>query len=133
MKKKKIIFWLIWLLKALGSLIILQTLFFKFTGHPQSVELFTSLGLFDAPESVGRISVGIIELTIVMLFLIPRTAIVGSAGVAGLMVGALYFHVTILGFSGENGQLAGMACIALASACIVFVHEYRKMNSTPLS
>ncbi len=125
-KKQKIIYWGIWTLKAVAAFILLQTLFFKFTGHVQSVELFTNLGLFGLNESVGRIGIGIVELVASVLLLIPRTAILGSLGIIGLMIGALYFHSTILGFEMANGQLAIMAIVALVSGLIIFAYEYNK-------
>ncbi len=129
MQKQRITFWVIWLLKAITAFILLQTLFFKFTGHPQSVELFTKLGLFGLDESIGRIGTGIIELLVSIILLIPRTAILGSLGVVGLMTGALYFHITILGFDGANGQLAVMASFALVSGVVVFIFEYIESRS----
>lgn len=116
----------LWILKIIAAIILLQTLFFKFTGHPQSVELFTQLGLFGFDESIGRIGVGVCELIASALLLVPRTALLGALGVIALMLGALYFHATILGFAGANGQLTIMAILALVSASIIAVVEYKK-------
>ncbi|HRI21551.1 MAG TPA: DoxX family protein, partial [Panacibacter sp.] len=63
----------IWLLRILAALILLQTLYFKFTGHPQSVELFTKIGM----EPWGRIGTGIFELIASILMLYPRTTGIG--------------------------------------------------------
>jgi len=52
--------------RILAAIILLQTLYFKFTGHPESVELFTSIGM----EPDGRIATGIVELIagLILLF-----------------------------------------------------------------
>jgi hypothetical protein len=65
----------IWLLRILAAIIMLQTLYFKFTAHPQSVKLFTELGM----EPWGRIGVGTFELIASILLLIPRTTYIGAA------------------------------------------------------
>jgi hypothetical protein len=41
-----------WLLRGIAALILLQTLFFKFTGAPESVYIFSTLGA----EPWGRIA-----------------------------------------------------------------------------
>ena len=47
-----------WTLRILIAIIFLQTLYFKFTAHPDSVHIFSELGI----EPYGRIGVGIFEL-----------------------------------------------------------------------
>jgi uncharacterized membrane protein YphA (DoxX/SURF4 family) len=90
-----------WVLRILAALILLQTLYFKFTAHPQSVELFTILGL----EPWGRIGTGIAELIASVLILLPRTTLLGAFMGLGLMAGAIFFHLTKLGvnFGGDAG------------------------------
>src|SRR5438874_2251080 len=65
----------IWLLRILAAVIMLQTLYFKFTANPQSVKLFTALGM----EPWGRIGTGVFELIASLLILIPRTTVLGAA------------------------------------------------------
>ena len=84
---------LIWVLRLLAAGILLQTLYFKFTGQPESVELFTKLGV----EPWGRIGTGVIELVASILILIPATTIIGAALAACVMVGALVSHLTVIG------------------------------------
>ena len=90
---------LLWVLRLLVALILLQTLYFKFTAHPQSVRLFTSLGM----EPWGRIGTGVLELIASLLILYPRTTGYGAVLGLGLMSGALFFHLTKLGivFDGD--------------------------------
>ncbi len=102
-----------WASQILAAAILGQTLFFKFTGAPEAVALFTKLGV----EPFGRIGLGIIELITVVLLLVPRTAAIGSAVTLGLMVGAIGSHLTKLGIEveGDGGALFGMALIAFAA------------------
>jgi len=110
-----------WVFRLLAAYIMLQTLYFKFTAHPQSVRLFTELGM----EPWGRIGTGIFELIASILILYPRTTGWGSALGAGLMAGAIFFHVTKLGlkFDGDYG-LFTMAVIAFV-CCVALLIMYR--------
>ena len=63
-----------WILRIIAAVILLQTLYFKFTGQPESVTLFTTLGM----EPWGRIGTGIFELIGSILILIPRTTLPGA-------------------------------------------------------
>lgn len=110
-----------WLLRIVAAGIMLMTLYFKFTGHEQSVRLFTQLGM----EPWGRIGTGILELIASALILYPRTTAIGSGLGAGLMAGAIFFHVTKLGikFDGDYG-LFTMAVIAFV-CCVILLIIYR--------
>lgn len=111
-----------WSLRIIAALIMLQTLYFKFTGAPESVYIFTTLGM----EPWGRIGIGIGELIASILLLIPATAWMGGAGAIGLMSGAAFFHLTKLGIEvmGDGGQLFYYALIVLVcGAGTVFIHR----------
>jgi uncharacterized membrane protein YphA (DoxX/SURF4 family) len=84
-----------WVLSILAALILLQTLYFKFTAQPESVQLFTILGM----EPWGRIGTGVAELIAAVLLVIPRTTLPGAFMGLGLMSGAIYFHLTKLGIN----------------------------------
>ncbi len=107
-----------WVLRIAAAAILLQTLYFKFTGHPESVELFTKLGV----EPWGRIGTGVIELITGIILLIPATVFVGAFLGIGLMSGAILSHLTVIGIEskGDGGQLFMLAiivmilCIAIA-------------------
>jgi uncharacterized membrane protein YphA (DoxX/SURF4 family) len=113
---------LIWVLRILAAVILLQTLYFKFTAHPQSVQLFTILGM----EPWGRIATGIAELIASVLILIPRTTLPGALMGLGLMAGAIFFHLTKLGiiFGGDAGLFA-YAVITFV-CCLILIIIYRK-------
>src|SRR4029077_10573034 len=89
----------LWILRIIPALILFQTLYFKFTAHPESVRLFTEIGM----EPWGRIGTGVVELIAGILLLVPRFT--GYGAILGLimMTGALYFHLTKIGvnFGGD--------------------------------
>lgn len=102
---------LIWILKITASVILLQTLFFKFSGAEESVYIFSAL---DA-EPYGRIGSGIAELIAVILILIPKTTWIGALASSGIMTGAILSHLFVLGIvvQNDNGLLFTLAVITL--------------------
>lgn len=102
---------LIWILKITASVILLQTLFFKFSGAEESVYIFSAL---DA-EPYGRIGSGIAELIAVILILIPKTTWIGALISSGIMTGAILSHLFVLGIVVQNdkGLLFTLALITL--------------------
>lgn len=116
-----------WTLRLLAAIILLQTLYFKFTGQPESVELFTKLGV----EPRGRIGTGIIELIASVLLLLPATVILGAILGIGLMAGAIFSHLLVIGIvsNGDGGVLFMLAFIVLFSCgAILFLHKTELMN-----
>jgi len=79
---------LIWIIKLTAVIILVQTLFFKFTGAEESIYIFQTLGI----EPLGRIGSGVVELVASILILIPRTTLLGALLALGTMVGAI-FHI----------------------------------------
>jgi hypothetical protein len=102
--------------RVAAAVILLQTLFFKFTGAPESVELFTKLGV----EPWGRIGTGVIELFTGILLLIPSTAFLGSFIGLGVMSGAIASHLLVLGIAsaGDGGTLFALAIVVFV-ACLI--------------
>jgi uncharacterized membrane protein YphA (DoxX/SURF4 family) len=119
MNIKNIFFWII---RLVAAVILLQTLYFKFTGHPESVELFTKLGA----EPWGRIATGVIEAIAGGLLLLPATAWIGAVLGSGLMVGAILSHLTVIGIEsrGDGGQLFMLAWIVLV-CCLLTLWQSR--------
>ncbi|RFS15534.1 DoxX family protein [Emticicia sp. C21] len=111
-----------WVLRIIAAVILLQTLYFKFTAHPESVELFTKLGA----EPWGRIGTGILELITGILLLIPATAFIGGFLAMGLMFGAIASHILVIGIESKSdgGQLFMLAIIVLiCSMAIQIIHH----------
>ena len=106
-----------WAARLLAALIMLQTLYFKFTGASESVEIFTRVGM----EPWGRFGVGTMELIASILILIPATSWIGAGLAFGLMLGAIGMHLTILGIEvqGDGGYLFFLAL--LVSICSTFI------------
>ena len=115
MKTKQIIYWAA---RIVASLIMLQTLYFKFTASPESVYIFTTVGM----EPWGRIGVGIFELFASVLILIPSLVWLGSLLALGLMAGAIGMHATLLGIEvmGDGGQLFMYAVIVAICSAYAF-------------
>lgn len=115
---------IIWILRLVAAGIMLQTLYFKFTAHPQSVALFTTIGL----EPYGRIGIGILELIASVFILIPRTTGIGALLTVGLMSGALFFHLTTLGIQVDGDSVLFLyALITLIAALLLIAYNAQKL------
>jgi len=110
-----------WILRLLAALIMLQTLYFKFTAHEQSVKLFTILGM----EPWGRIGTGVLELIASILLLIPRTTVYGAGLGAGLMAGAIFFHLTKLGIVFDGDAVLFTYAVIAFVCCALLLVFYR--------
>ena len=110
-----------WILRIFAAAILLQTLYFKFTAHPDSVAIFTEINM----EPQGRIIIGIIELITAILLLVPQSVAYGALLGMGVMAGAIIGHITELGFAGERFSL-GMLAILVFSACTATLIIHRK-------
>lgn len=115
-----------WLLRLIAAVIMLQTLYFKFSAAPESVYIFSTVGM----EPWGRIFVGVLELIASILILIPRTTAYGALIGIGVMTGAVFMHLTRLGIVVQNdsGKLFVMAVVVLVT-CLVLVYWHRSSIS----
>ena len=111
-----------WVLRLLAAVILLQTLYFKFTAKPESVELFTMLGM----EPWGRIGTGVAELIASILILIPRTTLLGALMGLGLMAGAIFFHLTKLGVTVGGDAVLFIYAVIVFVCCLGLIIIYRK-------
>lgn len=118
---------LYWLARIVAALIMLQTLYFKFTAAPESVAIFTTVGM----EPWGRIGVGVMELIASLLILINATVWIGAILAVGLMSGAIMMHLTILGISveGDGGQLFAYALIVLVASAYALYFNRGKLRT----
>ena len=110
-----------WLIRIVVAVILLQTLFFKFTGAKESVYIFSTLGA----EPWGRIGSGVVELIASTLLLVPRTAALGALLTFGTACGAIFSHLTRLGIKltavGDHGELFALAVTVLVGSLVVLV------------
>jgi hypothetical protein len=111
-----------WALQLLAAGILLQTLFFKFTGAEESVYIFTTLGA----EPWGRLGSGVVELVAALLLLVPATAPFGALLTMATMAGAMASHLLFLGIAirGDGGLLFSLGLTAFASsATVLFIRR----------
>lgn len=112
-------------LKLVAAIIMLQTLFFKFTGAQESVDLFYKIA--GDNEAYMRIGTGIMELIASILLFVPKKTWLGASLTTGTMSGAILSHLTILGIEHNNdgGALFFSAIIACIAA-IIILFQYKK-------
>ena len=110
-----------WTLRGIAAVILLQTLFFKFTGAKESVYIFTTLGM----EPWGRIGSGVAELIASILLLLPQTVVFGAILSLGVISGAIFFHLTKLGIAlplvDDHGELFALAVIVFVCSAVVLI------------
>jgi putative oxidoreductase len=121
---------LYWGARLLAALILLQTLFFKFSASAESVYIFTKVGM----EPWGRIMIGILELIAGVMLIIPRTAWMGAALALGLMAGAIGMHLTLLGIDvqGDGGYLFSLALIVTVCSAYTLTKNLNKITGIVL-
>ena len=105
-----------WVVRLTAAVILLQTLFFKFTGAPESVYIFTKVGM----EPWGRYGSGVVELIAGILLLSRCHCWLGALLALGVMGGAIMSHLTVLGIvvQGDGGLLFALA-LTVAVCCLV--------------
>lgn len=110
-----------WLLRVISAVILLQTLFFKFSGAKESVYIFSTLGA----EPWGRIGSGVFELIASILLLLPATVSVGALLSLGVIGGAIVSHLTVLGIAlpavDDHGELFALALVVFVCSAVVLV------------
>jgi len=115
------------LLRLIVAAILIQTLRFKFTAHPDSVYIFQTVGL----EPYGRIVIGVLELIAGILLLIPKTIWLGATLTIGVIGGAIFMHLTKLGIeiNNDGGILFITAVVTFIISVIIL---YMSRNKIPL-
>jgi uncharacterized membrane protein YphA (DoxX/SURF4 family) len=115
----------LWIIKLIAVVILVQTLYFKFTAAEESVYIFTTLGI----EPYGRIGSGIVELIASILILIPRTTLIGAILGFGTMFGAIFSHIFALGIivKDDGGTLFALAVVTLTCCMILIYSEKNKI------
>lgn len=115
------------LLSIITSIILLQTLYFKFTAAPVSVHIFSTLGV----EPWGRIGTGVLELLAGVLLFWKRTAIYGALLALGIMAGAILSHLLFLGIEilGDGGHVFVLAIIVTICSLGVLIIRLEDIKS----
>jgi len=111
--------------RGVAAVILLQTLFFKFTAAPESVYIFSKIGL----EPWGRIGSGLVELIAAILLFVPRFHWLGAGIAIGVLAGAIVSHLTVLGIvvMDDSGLLFFLALITVACCAVVLLLERRNI------
>jgi len=108
-----------WIVRIVVAVVLLQTLFFKFTAAKESVYIFSTLGA----EPWGRVGSGVVELVAAILLLIPRTAVYGAILALGTISGAIFAHLTKLGITipavDDHGELFALAVVVFIGSLVV--------------
>lgn len=115
---------LLLILLVIIAIILIQTLRFKFNGHPDSVYIFSKVGL----EPYGRIGVGIVELIAGILLLVPKTVSAGALLAIGVLSGAIMMHLTSLGIEINDGGVLFFTAVVTFSLSLIVLYLYRKDN-----
>lgn len=112
-----------WIISFIAAFILIQTLFFKFSASPESVYIFTKVGM----EPIGRIGSGIAEFIAGVLLLAPKYRVYGA--ILGLTVisGAIFFHLTTLGIEvqGDGGLLFYYALTVFFCCLMILVLRWK--------
>lgn len=118
---------LLWMLRLTAAVILLQTLYFKFTGAEESVYIFSTLGA----EPFGRIGSGVIELIAAVLILVPKTTWIGALLGLGTMAGAIFSHLFLLGIEVQNdgGTLFILAVITAICCALLAFQDKNKIRN----
>lgn len=127
-----------WLLRLIAAVILLQTLFFKFTGASESIYIFTKLSAFLSSvleplvgssiaaniarsEALPRIGSGIMELIAAVFLLWPRYTWLGALLALAATAGAILSHLTFLGIEvqGDRGLLFMLAVTVVTCSAVL--------------
>jgi uncharacterized membrane protein YphA (DoxX/SURF4 family) len=121
-------------IKIIVAVILLQTLYFKFSGSAESVYIFEKLGI----EPVGRIGSGITELFASILLFINKTKFYAAITAAGTMFVAIISHVFVLGIEvmNDGGTLFILAVITFILSLllsIIYVSDLKRLNNKTIN
>lgn len=119
-----------WVLRVIPALIMLQTLYFKFTGADESVYIFTQIGM----EPWGRYIVGSTEI-LAGLILFTSWYGLGALLAIGAMSGAIFFHLTKLGIAvqGDGGYLFALALMVFICSTLLVLMNFQEIKTKLLS
>lgn len=113
-------------LRILVAIILIQTIRFKFTAHPDSVYIFSKVGM----EPYGRIITGIVEFIAGVLILFSRTAWIGASLSLGIIGGAILMHLTKLGIevNKDGGLLFITAIVTFILSGLILWNRRKDIN-----
>lgn len=116
-----------WICQIAAAIILFQTLFFKFTGAPESIYIFEQVGM----EPFGRYASGFAELIAGSLLLVPRLSWAGAVIAMSVMFGAIASHLTVLGIvvQDDGGTLFVLSLVVtVCSAVVLTIHRHKPLG-----
>ena len=118
-KTKKIIYWV---LTGLVSFVFLGSAIGKFTANEEALKMASSFGLNAKTYTL----VGVIELVCLILFIIPRTGIIGAILLASYMGGAIATHL-------EHGESIIAPCVIETFLLLVAFYRFPELKTKLLN
>jgi uncharacterized membrane protein YphA (DoxX/SURF4 family) len=107
-----------WVLAGLVAFIFIGSAFSKLTANADALKMGAGFGI----SASSFTTLGIIEIVAAILFLVPRTAVLGSLLLVAYMGGAIATHL-------EHGQPLMAPCMIAAFVWIVAVIRLPELRS----
>ena len=111
-----------WVLTGLISLAFLGSAVGKFMANEEALKMAETFGI----DAKTYLMIGVIELICLMLFIIPRTGILGTLLLAAYMGGAIATHL-------EHGESIIAPCIVEAFLFLVAFYRFPELRNTLLN
>jgi hypothetical protein len=118
MKSNKIIYWV---LTGLISLVFIGSALGKLTANQESLKMASNFGIDANMFTI----LGIVELVCLILFIIPRTGIIGTMLLAAYMGGAIATHL-------EHGESILAPCIVQSILFLIAFYRFPELRSSLL-
>lgn len=118
-KTKKIIYWV---LTGLVSLVFLGSAIGKLTANEEALKMAANFGLDPRTYTL----IGVVELACLVLFIIPRTGVIGTLLLAGYMGGAIATHL-------EHGEAIIAPCIIQTFLFLVAFYRFPELRTKLLN
>lgn len=114
-KLNKIIYWV---LTSLVAFVFVGSAFGKLTADMDALKIAVGFGL----NAENYTILGVIEIISIILFIIPRTGVLGTLLLAAYMGGAIATHL-------EHGQSIVAPCVIQTFLWIVAVYRFPELKS----
>ncbi len=114
-KSKKIIYWV---LTSLIAFIFIGSAMGKLISSEETLAMASNIGLNGQIYTI----LGVLELVFVILFVFPRTGILGTFMLIAYMGGAIATHL-------EHGQSILVPCVIQAFLWVVAVYRFPELTS----
>ena len=111
-----------WVLTGLISLAFLGSAVGKFTANAEALKMAEQFGI----NASTYLYIGIIELICLILFIVPRTGILGTLLLSAYMGGAIATHL-------EHGQSVIAPCVVQTVLFLVAFYRFPELRTTLFS